>query len=269
VARGASRAGLEARGCSVVVNDLGGVAPMPELPRPDVALFLAQSDAHRAGPGAWPEIVRVNLLGLAQFLDVTRRAGARRLLYFSSGSVYAPSFKPLGEAAPLGGADFYALTKRLGEELASSYRDSFEVLVLRVFALYGPGQRGRMIPDIIARVARGEPVFLNPRDASETMPGGLEVTPCYVDDAARITVELAIGRAQGVLNLAGPERISVREIGEQAGRVLGREPIFEVRSPARKGNLLADVTQLTRQVGTEFVRLRAGLEVVVRAGTTG
>ena len=96
VARAASRSDLEARGCSVVVNDLGGPATLPELPRHDVALFLAQSSAHRAGPGARPEIVQVNLLGLAQFLDGARRAGARRLLYFSSGSVYAPSFEPLG-----------------------------------------------------------------------------------------------------------------------------------------------------------------------------
>jgi UDP-glucose 4-epimerase len=269
LARGVSRTVLEARGCRVVVNDLGGEEALPDLPHHEVALFLAQSSAHRAGPAGRPDVIRVNLLGLAQFLDAARRAGVRRLLYFSSGSVYAPSFEPLGEAAPLGGTDFYALSKRLGEELATSYRDSFEVLVLRVFALYGPGQRGRMIPDIIARVARGKPVVLNPRAANESLPGGLEVTPCNVDDAARITVELAVGRVQGVLNLAGADRVSVREIAEQAGRVLARAPIFEVHSTTRSGNLVADVSQLTLQVGKEFVPFRTGLEAVVRAGIPG
>jgi nucleoside-diphosphate-sugar epimerase len=269
LSRDGSRQALVAQGCKVVVHELGGEAAVPDLAHHDFALFMAQSSAHRAGPAARPEVVRVNVLGLVQFLDAARRAGVRRLLYFSSGSVYAPSFEPLCEAAPLGGTDFYALSKLLGEELAASYRDSFEVLVLRVFALYGPGQRGRMIPDIVARVAQGKPVVLSPRDAKESLPGGLEVTPCYVDDAARITVELAARHVQGVLNLAGPDRVSVREIAEQAGRVLGRTPLFEVHGTSRTGNLVGDVSQLLREVGGEFVPFSAGLEAVVRAGIPG
>jgi len=269
LARAGSRSALEARGCEVVVGDLGSEGGIPELPSHDLALFLAQSSAHRAGPGARPEVVRVNLLGLTQFLDAARRAGARRLLYFSSGNVYAPSFEPLAETAPLGGPDFYAVSKRLGEELATSYQDTFDVLVLRVFALYGPGQRERMIPEIIGRVARGTPVLLHPRDASESLPVGLEVTPCYVEDAARMAVELAARDVRGVLNLAGPDRVSVREIAEQTGRILGRPPILEVHRTPRSGNLVADVSRLTQQVGTDFVSFRVGLEAVVRAGIPG
>lgn len=266
LARGPSCSALEARGCEVVLNELGGEAAVSDLPHHDVALFLAQSSAHRAGSAARPDIVRVNLLGLVQFLDAARRAGVRRVLYFSSGSVYAPSFEPLQEDAPLGSTDFYAVSKRVGEELATSYRDAFEVLVLRVFALYGPGQRERLIPQLIRRVASGHAVLLHPRHAGEQSTGGLEMTPCHVDDAAQISVELAFANAQGVVNLAGPERVSVRQIADQVGPLLGCGPLYEVQPTLRTGDLCADGSQLASLVSHDFVPFREGLEAVVRSG---
>jgi nucleoside-diphosphate-sugar epimerase len=266
ITRPKTGAELEALGCDLIGLDLAASDSVPALAGHDLAIFLAQSRSYRDRVHGSRDVIAVNLLGLTRFLELARQARVKRFLYFSSGSVYEPSFDPLPEDFPTGGRDLYAMSKRMGEEIASRFRDYFDVLILRPFVLYGPGQRDRMIPLLLAQVAQAEPVRLEPRDDSDTNPEGLVVTPCHVDDAARIVTKLLETSADGVLNLAGCERVSIRTIAQEAGRLLGIAPRIEVEESARRGDLIADVSRLLALMQPKFIPFREGLEQTVRQG---
>jgi len=269
VGRPAARLGLQARGCRVLEADIGARAAIADPGRHDAACLLAQSAAYRQGLEGVTDIVAVNLLGLARSLALARRAGVRRVVYFSSGSVYRPSFEPLREDDAVAGDGLYPMSKRMGEELAARFRDVFELCVVRPFIVYGPGQEDRMIPDLVSRVAAGRAVTVAPRRAGEREPSGLITTPCHVDDAARITVALLEADVPDVLNLAGHERVSVRDVARVAGERLGREPVLETLATPRTGDFVADATRLEKLLAPRFLSFAEGLAEVIEAAGLG
>jgi nucleoside-diphosphate-sugar epimerase len=248
LARREAKARLEELGCEVTVMNLGVDQSIPKLARHDLAIFLAQSSRYRNWPDDSPDVLAVNVLGLTQFLEAARSAGVRRLFYFSSGSVYEPSFDPLREDSPVGGRDLYSMSKRMGEEITLHYRGYFDVVILRPFVIYGPGQQDRLVPMILSRVSRSESISL---------------------DAARITAALVETSVDGVLNLAGCERVSIRAIAEEAARILGQAPRFEVDAQPRTGDLIADPSRLLGLVQPRFVPFQEGLAETVREGWEG
>jgi nucleoside-diphosphate-sugar epimerase len=232
----------------------------------DVAIFAAQSRLYRGGIESASDLVGVNLLGLTRFLELARRARAKRFVHFSSGSVYSPSFEPLGEQAAVGSLDFYSMTKRMGEEIAARYRDSFDLLILRLFSLYGPTQTDRLVPTIVERVTRTAPVILHPRRTADLESDGMLVTPCFVRDAARVTLALLEkAPSNAILNLAGPEQMSIRDLANTSGELLGIEPHFEISETPREGDLVADLSRLDSLVRVRYTRFRDGLEETIAA----
>lgn len=89
----------------------------------------------------------VNVVGTERVCEAARESGARRLVYWSTGSIYAPSQEPLPETSPKSPADPYAKSKLGGEETAFSFHDAphFEVYSIRpamvsgVLSRYGSG----------------------------------------------------------------------------------------------------------------------------------
>ena len=190
----------------VIRVDLGRATDMVTSTQQDAVIFLAQSRSYGISPSAMggTDMARVNIGGLTLALEQAVRCKARRFLYASTGSVYKYSYSPLREEAPLGGVGIYALTKRLGEELVAAYSSTYETLCLRFFTLYGRGQKSRMIPSIVERVATGTPVFLEPREEDEMDCGGLKFSICYVNDAAQLVSEFLRSNVIGYVNVASP-----------------------------------------------------------------
>jgi UDP-glucose 4-epimerase len=218
-----------------VEHDLA-TAPGPgTLPKIDAVVHLAQ--ANLALPDGAGDLLRVNTVSTLDLLDHCRRTGAVRFLYASTGSVYGPGEAPLRESDPLAGTDLYAVTKIAGEKLVGCYRDFLDTAVFRLFAPYGPGQEGRMIPRLAARVRNGEPITLN-------AGGRPRMNPIYVDDAIRLLVKAVERDGHHVLNVAGDETVSIRELAELIGEVVGREPVFEPGSEGAPGDLVGDVTRM-------------------------
>jgi UDP-glucose 4-epimerase len=240
-----------------VEHDLTEALAAARLPvRIDAVVHLAQSRRYREFPEGARDVFEVNTRSTFELLEYARRAGARSFVFASTGGVYAPRREPLVETDPVEPSSFYFGSKYAGELLVGSYGEFFSTVILRPFAVYGPGQERMLVPTLIERMTIGETV---------TVQGdpGLRINPIYVDDAVR-AFEAALGfSGSGVFNVAGDEVVTVTELVERIGKAAGVQPVVE-HTDAEPGDLVADNTRMREELGVvPHVSLREGLNRTV------
>jgi nucleoside-diphosphate-sugar epimerase len=202
-----------------IAQDLAG--PLGEqLPDEiDAVLHIAQSRRHRDFPQGAVDVIAVNLMATARLLDYCRRAGGKTFIYASSGAVNTPGPAPITEDEVPTPTSLYAISKRSGEQILEQFRACMRAHALRYFFIYGPKQRGMMVPGIIDRVSSGGEVRLAGCD-------GIKVNPVYVEDAADATVAALELDRSSTINIAGPETVTIRQIAELIGSELQKRPRF-------------------------------------------
>jgi nucleoside-diphosphate-sugar epimerase len=222
----------------------------------DGVFHLAQAREFRDFPTAASTVFAINVATTAGLLDFAVSAGTSTFVYASSGGVYAGAGGqelteefPVQSPADLG---FYLATKLSSEALVGSYASEFSTAVLRYFFIYGPGQaRGMLIPRLYDRVRSGEALGLQ-GDA------GMRINPVHAVDAAAATVA-AGGLSESVtVNVAGPETLSLRDIGTLFAEDLGVEPVFEL-SPGDATDLIASTDRMGRLLRPPAITLRQAL----------
>jgi nucleoside-diphosphate-sugar epimerase len=239
-------------GVEPLVVDLGDPSFVAALPAGvDAIAHLVQSNVpFPEGAGA---LFAVNVASTQRLLEYARRAGARRFVFTSSGSVYGPGERPWRESDPRVGPGYSAATKLAAERLVAAYAGEFEHSVFRLFTPYGPGQQvRRLVPGIIDRVRSGRAVSTRP-------DGGPRFTPLYVAHAVEVLAQSLAAEGSHLLNLAGDEVVSIRQIAETAGELVGREPIYT--EDGTGGDTLGDATQLRAhyRLPEPLVTLRDGI----------
>ena len=133
---------------------------------------------------------------------------------------------------------FYIGTRICSELLSECYSSYMNVICLRVFFAYGPGQQSHMlIPRLVESIRSGRAVTL----LGET---GLRMNPIYVDDAALAVRKAMTLQGSHKINVAGPAVLSLREIADEIGRVVGRAPQFEVQPAGAPRDLVADTARM-------------------------
>jgi nucleoside-diphosphate-sugar epimerase len=135
---------------------------------------------------------------------------------------------------------FHPATKLIAEQILAYYGEPLEVVALRLFAPYGPGQVDRLIPRLIESVRAGNPIILS-------RGGEPRLRPIYISDLVEVFTQAVAGAGEGVVNVAGPTTVSIRDIAELAGEVLGRPPLFVDQDRKPFGDLIADTTIMERQ----------------------
>lgn len=226
-------------------------------------VYLATSPLYRGVPQTAAHVLSVNTVSAVQVAAAAARSGVRKFLYASTGNVYAPSFARLPESAPLRRDGWYALSKVHAEEALSLFRGHLDVTVVRLFGVYGPGQQNRLVPKLIRAVQSGSPVLIerNPVDPHDL--GGLRISLSHINDTVKILSALCAIEGPPVLNVAGDEVLSIRQIATAIGEGVGREPAFEFSSVSRSTDLIADISLLKKELGPEFTRFNAGLRAML------
>jgi nucleoside-diphosphate-sugar epimerase len=209
----------------------------------DAVIHLAQSRAWRRFPEGAEDVFAVNVAGVFQAAEYARVAGARRLIYLSSGSVYPASPNLLAEDQAFeipGSRQFYPSAKLAAEALLAAYRSQFAVVSLRLFVPYGEGQSPDMLfPQLVRRVKSGEPIMLSGAD-------GFRLNPVAIADVVEAIVRCTALERSDTMNVAGPEVLTLRQIGESIGEVLGIAPRFDVRPQGAVADIVGDTTRLLR-----------------------
>ncbi|MDQ4133756.1 MAG: NAD(P)-dependent oxidoreductase [Actinomycetota bacterium] len=232
----------EPSGVRWVIHDLRRPSLPGDLPRSiDVVIHLAQGRAFRDFPEQALDTYEVNVASTARLLDWAWRAGARQFILASTGGVYPNTGMPHREdeavdAASVG--NHYAATKLAAEALAHTYESRFSVVVLRPFFMYGRVQeRSMLLPRLADTIASGGAISLGGED-------GLRFNPIHVSDAARAVAAALAVPGSTVVNLAGPEALSLRDAAEILGARLGREVRFEREGKSPPDDVIGDTARM-------------------------
>lgn len=248
---------IEGPNVRFIETDLSLPLDVDALPeKADAVVHLAQCERFNDFPEATDEVFAVNVAAPVKLLDWARTAGVSAFVHASSGGLYRSADKPLREGDPTnlaGRLAFYLSTKLATENLAAAYAEQFAVAALRFFFIYGPRQRSTMlIPRLAHNVKVGNALTLQGQD-------GLRINPVHAVDAAKAVVSAAKNRAQGVFNIAGPETVSLRDIGDILARHLKTEPVFTVDPDATPNHLVADTTLMTSKLHAPVIGPSEGL----------
>jgi len=215
--------------------------------------------------------MRTNVLGTVAALEYCRRRGAR-MVFASTSGVYAvdPSREQYSEDSPVHPARAYPASKAVAEELCAHYATTFgvEVVVLRLFNVYGPGQvKPFLIPDILEALRANLPLPVR-------MPNAVRDF-VHVDDVVAAFLRAAEVPVKGmkVFNIGCGRGTTVREIVSVCEHVSGHRALIQA-APTDQNEvnaISADVSRARRELGWEsHIPLEAGLagtwEALVKAG---
>lgn len=243
-------------------------------PETQTVVYLAQSPYYRDPQKHWRHLMEVNCLSALRVAEMARQAGVLRFIYFSTGTVYASSFEPLHEHSAVRRDLWYTLSKIHAEEALSLVGEDLEVIRVRPFGVYGPSQVNMLVPRLIQKIRTGQSIQLekpqeeqgdaqgDAQGEGQGNEGGLRISVCYIDDAIRITRCLIDHGGPPVMNLAGPEAVSIKRIANIIGKTIGIEPKIECSQSVRSGDLWADISLMNQVSSHPQMGIEQGLEMV-------
>jgi nucleoside-diphosphate-sugar epimerase len=227
----------------------------------DAVAHLVQANV--SFPDRAVNMFEVNAGSAVRLLDYGRRAGAARFVFTSSGSVYGGGDRPWREDDPPQGRDFYAATKIAAERAVLAFAPHFGTSILRLFAPYGPGQERRMVPGLIARVTSGQAVTVKEGR-------GPRFNPLYIADVVEVIVQALSAEGHQLVNVGGDEALSIRDMAETIGRVVGREAVVEDQPGEIGGDFVGDTARLrqTFRLPARLTTFEEGVRAMVAAQST-
>ena len=179
----------------------------------------------------------VNLDGTVNLLDAAVEHGCGRFLFASSSSVYGNNSKvPFAEDDPVNDPiSPYAATKRAGELIAHAYHHlhRLNIACLRFFTVYGPRQRPDLAISKFLRLVRDD------RPVPMFGDGSTSRDYTYIDDIVA-GIRAADHRVERfgyrIWNLGGSQPITLRQMIETIGDVVGRTPRIDAQ-PMQPGDV--------------------------------
>lgn len=223
----------------------------------DAVIHLAQSQHFREFPAYADRIFNVNTISTLRLLEYARRAKARSFVLASSGGIYGHGDEGFREDQAItakGDLGFYLGTKLCAEVLAENYFPFMNIIILRFFFVYGPGQRTMMlIPRLVQAIKEGRPIILQGKE-------GLKINPTYVTDAATAVFHSLDLQESQKINIAGPEVLNLKQISQEIGNALRQDPVFEVHEHIQPQHLVGNIKKMVHFLGQPLVKFKEGIE---------
>jgi nucleoside-diphosphate-sugar epimerase len=207
--------------------------------------------------------LRINAGVCLELLLAVARHGIERMLHVSSTEVYGRAeTQPIDESHPLRPVNTYAVTKVAADRLCHTFvlEHGVPVVIARIFNCYGPREtQPYVVPEIVRQLVRGPRVVLGDVEARRDFT--------FVEDTARglrLLMDAPVPDGE-VAHVGSGRSVSIREVAERVGRVLGYEAVEIETDPERLrraeiDEFRCDATRLREATGwTPEVDLDAGL----------
>jgi UDP-glucuronate 4-epimerase len=240
------------RGVEAVAADLVSADLRALLDGADVVFHLAGRPGVRGSWGVdFSRYAHDNVIATQRLLEAARMTpGLERVVVASSSSVYGDTAgRPSREADRTRPQSPYGVTKLSAEHLCRVYGDAWGVpsVLLRLFTVYGPGQRPDMAVHRLCEAACGGERF------ARFGSGRARRDLTYVEDA--VTAFLAAAAADLApatpINVAGGSVTSLQELIGLVGSLAGQVVPIEDR-PAEPGDVemtAGDVSRAAELLG--------------------
>jgi UDP-glucose 4-epimerase len=217
----------------------------------------------------------VNVGGTVALIQAARDAGARRLVFASSGAIYGEHITPnvKEESAP-NPMSPYAVSKLAAEHYVNTIGAlwGIDTVILRIFNTYGPGQQLRashppVVPALLRQALGGGSIIVHG-------DGRQQRDFVYVDDVVRALIATATASTVNRLTIDVGSGVptSINDIVAQVGRVLGKE-LTPLRVSAESGgvsHLCADLQRAKERLNyAPQVSLEEGLRRTIDALKAG
>ena len=223
----------------------------------DLADVFDGSDAviHLAGRGgthqSWSDYgayLRDNVEATARVAQACVITGSPRLVHASSSSVYGR--EAIGdELQPLLPISPYGVSKLAAEQTVDAYRRSqgLRAVTVRMFSVYGPGQRPDMGVYRLISASLWGTTFHRHGDGTQSR------SMTFVDDlvAGVLAAALAKDVEGAVYNLGGTSGVSLNEIVDEVSRQVG-QPLHQGGvddPPGNQRHTVADISRASLELG--------------------
>lgn len=214
-------------------------------------------------------ILETNITGTLNVLRAAVEAGAERLIFASSASVYGRlSSTSLSENMVPQPLSVYAVSKLSAEHLCgvTHHAAGLETVALRYFNVYGPGEdrdglSTKLIPTLLKKLLKNEPITL--------FGNGFQTRDfVHIDDVVNATIRAAdsSGIGHSVINIGSGEMRTVFDVVETISERLGKTATINYE-PAREQEIehsVADVSLASEMLGfSRSVTFSTGIESVI------
>ena len=249
--RAISARGADAGFPVVAATDAPALAALVDETAPDAILHAAGRASVAASIADPADDFSGSVLPWQALLEGVRCSSRRPVVILpSSAAVYGnPAALPVAEDAPVAPISPYGFHKRVAEVLAAEYAACFglDVLVARLFSVFGPAQRRLLVHELFAQAAGPAEVVTIHGTGRETRDF------LHVDDVAEVLLRLAAARRAGleVVNVASGEERSVLELAEAVRDRVAPHKRIACRGEARPGDPArwrADATRMLARV---------------------
>ncbi len=264
--------------------DSAAVARFFEQARPEYVFLAAARVGGILANNNFPaDFIRDNLAIQNNIIDASYHNSVDRLLFLGSSCIYpkhAP--QPMPETCLLTGPleptnRPYAIAKIAGIEMCWSYNRQYGTKYLAAMPtnLYGPGDNfdlasSHVLPALIRKTA--EAVRSGAKEITVWGTGTPRRELLYSDDLAQACVfllnlpdpafrSLLLDDAPPLINIGTGEDVTIRELAEIVGRVLGfrGDLVFDASKPDGTPRKLMDVTRLHRLGWRHVTTLEQGI----------
>ncbi len=250
-----------------------GLGDLFERVRPEVVMHLAAQASVPASMSDPALDASVNVMGLLNVLEAAAAAGARKVVFASSGgTLYGePRKLPVKERSRRGSRPVspYGISKKVAEDYLSLYRRArgLDFTALALGNVYGPRQDPTGEAGVVAIFAAR---MLSGRTPSILGDGEQTRDYVFVDDTVHAFSLAAVAeRGSGLLiNVGTSVETSVTKIYRQVARAAGfhRDPHFGPPRPGDIRRMALDVELAAKELAWKpWTVLREGLEATVES----
>ena len=222
----------------------------------DTIIHLAQSENFRDFPNKAIDVFNVNTNSTLKLIDFAYKTGVKTFIFASSAGIYGNSDVEFDESTNIiykSEMGFYLGTKQCSEIILDNYSPLLQVIQLRLFFVYGKGQRKDMlVPRLIDNIENGVPLRLQGAF-------GITINPTHVSDAVT-AIKASLGLiGSHKINVAGPELLTMKEIGDIIGNLIQKQPQFIFEEKEAK-NLIGSITNMSKKLVKPQIKFKDGIK---------
>lgn len=208
--------------------------------------------------------LETNINGTFNVIEAAKDTNVKKIVFSSASSVYGDTEQTMDESHPLNARTMYGASKITGEYFLKAFYDMYKLdyVILRYMNVYGPGQEGGLIMNVLKRIKQGLPPIIF-GDGSQSFDF------IYVDDVVNANIlAMETDVIDEVFNIGGEEEVTVKELVFTLLKLTGSDlaPEFKLGEKVPMQRRVGSSQKAAKLLGyIPTIRLEDGLKKVIEA----